>query len=465
MTAPARRRYGLIGTGHRARLYVDAITGPHRDVAELVAWSDTNPGRVEFYARELRRDAHRVPVSYPADAIEQLVAEQSLDRVIVTTPDVTHAEVVSRALLAGADVIVEKPMAIDAAGLRRIADAVTRSGRGLVTTFNYRYSPRNSALRAVIASGRIGAVTSVHFEWLLDTSHGADYFRRWHRSKQQSGGLLVHKASHHFDLVNWWIGAAPSRVYARGALRFYGADNAKARGWGPRPERGTGAAGTSGRDPFSLDLHRDERLRGLYLEAEHHDGYLRDRDPFDPGITIEDNLGLLVDYDSGATMTYALNAHSPWEGYRVSVNGLTGRAELEVVERGAVLLTEDAQVVLDPTAAPDERPGTAGAAVDPYGIRPASERLLVQQHFERAEEVPIVSGHGGHGGGDEALLRALFDPGVDEHAVKNAVNDPLHRQAGLADGVRAVSVGIAGNASLVTGLPVELAELGLADLF
>ncbi|WP_206215830.1 hypothetical protein, partial [Pseudomonas viridiflava] len=93
--------------------------------------------------------------------------------------------------------------------------------------------------------------------------------------------------SHHFDLVNWWIGQRPRRVFASGALRFYGAENAAARGLGDRPDRGTH---DGDRDPFELDLRGDERLRALYLDAEQHDGYVRDRDVFGPGITIEDNL-------------------------------------------------------------------------------------------------------------------------------------------------------------------------------
>ena len=177
-------------------------------------------------------------------------------------------------------------------------------------------------------------MTSVHFEWALDTVHGADYFRRWHRQKANSGGLFIHKASHHFDLVNWWTAATPVRVFASGGLRFYGADNAAARGLGERPSRGTGVAG----DPFTLDLAADERLKELYLDNEHHDGYLRDRDVFDAGISIEDNLAALVDYDTGATMSYSLNAHAPWEGYRVTVNGTEGRAGVVVDERREVVL-------------------------------------------------------------------------------------------------------------------------------
>src|SRR5690625_5252798 len=130
-----------------------------------------------------------------------MVGGEVLVRVVVTAPDHAHAELVARAMRAGADVVVEKPLTTTAEGVRTILAAIAETGRNLVMTFNYRYSPRNSALREVIASGRIGRVLSVHFEWVLNPSHGADYFRRWHREKAGSGGLLVHKASHHFDLV------------------------------------------------------------------------------------------------------------------------------------------------------------------------------------------------------------------------------------------------------------------------
>ena len=434
-------RYGLIGTGSRAGMYIGALTGKHSDVAELVAWSDINPGRIDVYERDLRATGATIPVRYTPDQLEEMIHTERLDRVIVTTPDYTHAEMVSRALRAGADVVVEKPLTIDAAGLAQIKQAMIESGHEVITTFNYRYSPRNIALRELIGSGAIGEVTSVHFEWALDTSHGADYFRRWHRDKANSGGLLIHKASHHFDLVNWWIAAAPVRVYASGGLRFYGAANAQKRNLGARPGRGTGVVG----DPFALDLAANPRMKELYLDTEHHDGYLRDRDVFTDGITIEDNLALLVDYDTGASMTYSLNAHSPWEGYRVTVNGTAGRAELEVIERGAVLIGDDGTIVIDPSANPE------GATVDP--VRPNGERLVVQRHWESARDVPIPAGIGGHGGGDAYLLEHLFN--------RVRVDEPLGRVAGYTDGVRAVSVGIAGNLSLSTGQPVVIADLNL----
>jgi predicted dehydrogenase len=436
----SHRRYAVVGAGHRASMYVNAITGEYSARAELVAICEPNPVRAQYYVDATTAAGHPAPTVWHPDALEDMIRAERVDRVVICARDDLHAPLIVRALDAGADVVVEKPLTIDGPSAAAIEDAIDRTGREVVITFNYRYSPRNSALRQVIQDGLIGDVLSVDFSWVLDTKHGADYFRRWHREKEHSGGLLVHKASHHFDLVNWWIRSTPRRVYASGGLRFYGAENAAARGLGERPERGTH---DGSHDAFELDLRDDERLASLYLEAEQHDGYRRDRDVFGEGITIEDNLALVVDYASGATLSYSLNAHSPWEGYRVAVNGTLGRAELEVVERGAVLADEGLHPVLDPSAV------DAGAS---GSLRPEGERLLVQRHWEAAIEIPIPVEAGGHGGGDAILLSDVFiGPG----------NDPLARPADWRDGVQSIAVGIAGNRSLETGLPVDVAELGI----
>lgn len=453
--ARTKARLALIGTGGRSEMYIRAVYGKHADTAELIAFSDLNPGRVEYYQKLIQELGAPAPVATfdPAD-LTAFIQANSIDRVVVTTPDYTHADYIVEALEAGADVVVEKPLTIDADGCRRITKAVAETGRNVVVTFNYRYSPRNSALKEIIQSGVIGKVTSIDFSWVLDTVHGADYFRRWHREKKNSGGLLIHKASHHFDLVNWWIDDVPERVFASGGLQFYGDRNAAERGLGPRPERGTPDAGSPGardssaeKDPFALDLRDDERLKALFLDNEHYDGYRRDQDVFTGGITIEDNLALVVEYQGGPRLSYSLNAHSPWEGYRVAVNGTEGRAELEVVERAAVVSSTDKKLVVDPSATPTE---------EEDAVRRIGERLVVQRHWEAAHEVPIVNGEGGHGGGDALLLSDLFNgPG----------EDPLGRPSGYLDGLRSVSVGIAGNRSLESSLPVRIEDLDLgADL-
>jgi hypothetical protein len=86
-------------------------------------------------------------------------------------------------------------------------------------------------------------------------------------------------------------------------------------------------------------------------------------------------------------------------------------------------------------------------------IRPAGQRLLVQRHWEAAREVAIPAGDGAHGGGDSHLLDDVFRPGAGP--------DPLRRRAGYLDGLRAVAVGLAANASMETGSAVSIAGYGL----
>ncbi|MEN3614519.1 Gfo/Idh/MocA family protein [Plantactinospora sp. ZYX-F-223] len=445
---PAERRYAFVGTGSRARMYLGALLDTHADVGYPVAFCDTNDVRMAYHDRIVQqaRPELRVPHYAPGD-FDALLARERPDVVIVTSPDATHAGYVSAALRQGADVVVEKPMTTDVAGLQQIGDALAAGAGELTVTFNYRYSPRNSLVRQLIAGDAIGEVTSVTFEWCLDTVHGADYFRRWHRDKATSGGLLVHKASHHFDLVNWWLDDKPSVVFALGGLRFYGADNARRRGLAPRPDRSRDA--TAPGDPFGFDITADDLLRQMYRDGEHLDGYIRDRHVFSDGITIEDNLNVVVGYHCGASMSYTLHAHSPWEGYRVAINGTAGRIELDVVERGHVSAPTNGAtaggVVVDPSAVEIHR-------ADPAPIRPRGTRLLLQRHWETAQQVPIPAGTGGHGGGDGMLLDDVF---------RGPTDDPLHRRAGFVDGAASVLVGVAGNESLRTGRAVRLGELGL----
>ncbi|MEH1127442.1 Gfo/Idh/MocA family oxidoreductase [Micromonospora sp. CPCC 206061] len=448
------RRYAFVGTGSRVQMYLAALLGSHAGAGYPVAFCDTNEVRMAYHDRVVAdaRPDLRVP-HYPAGDFDALLGRERPDVVVVTSPDATHAGYVGAALRHGADVVVEKPMTTDLAGLRQIRDALAAPGAGRLTvTFNYRYSPRNTLVRRLIADGTIGEVTSVAFEWCLDTVHGADYFRRWHRDKATSGGLLVHKASHHFDLVNWWLADLPEVAFARGGLRFYGDDNARRRGLGARPDRSRDAADPG--DPFGLDITADDKLRELYHAGEHLDGYIRDRDVFSGGITIEDNLSVVVGYRRGASMAYTLHAHSPWEGYRVAVNGTAGRIELDVVERGHVVPATARAAIGAATAVVD--PSAAVAHPNGGGPRPRGARLLLQRHWEPAEEVPIPSGTGSHGGGDAMLLDDVFR-GPD-------ICDPLRRQAGYVDGAASVLVGVAGNESLRTGQAVYVADLGLPPL-
>lgn len=423
-----KKRFVQVGAGGRARFFYEALARTYSDTSEIVAFCDVNQLRLEYAQKNLMENFGYKKVNlYGADEFDKMIEIEKPDCVIVTSIDRTHHKYIIRAMELGCDVISEKPMTTDNIKCQQILDTVKRTGKNLRISFNYRYAPHHSQVRRLIMDGVIGDVKQVHFEWLLDTSHGADYFRRWHRDKRNSGGLLVHKATHHFDLVNFWLGTRPKQVFAFGDLMFYGRENAENRGITKFYYRAHGAENAKD-DPFALKMEGNKLMENLYLKAEEADGYLRDQSVFGDGISIEDVMNVLVKYESGAIMSYSLNAFSPKEGFRVVFTGTKGRMEVEVTEVSYVNAGGDKNM--------------EGAA--------KTRSIKVFPMFAEPYDVDMERGVGGHGGGDPVLLNDIF--GVPEY-------DPLHRAASHVDGAMSILTGVAANKSIATGMPVNIDDL------
>jgi predicted dehydrogenase len=422
-----RKRYCLVGTGVRSRMFTGAIWGKYADMAELVGLCDTDQGRMNAKNADRPSGTPELP-TYLARDFDRMVAECKPNTVIVTSMDVTHSDYIIRAMELGCDVITEKPMTTDEVRCRRILDARKRTGRNLRVTFNYRYAPPRSQVKEIIQSGQIGEVVSVDFTWLLDTRHGADYFRRWHSHRRNSGSLLVHKATHHFDLVNWWIGQHPKRVSAFASRRFYTPQMADEMGLQGRGERCLDCP-VGHKCKFRIDLTASPVNKSLYLDCEKYTGYVRDRCVFRGDIDIWDNMVVNVEYDAGALMSYCLMAHMPWEGYRVYFNGTKGRLE---------------HIACESTY-------TSGDGSVPGELQPNKTFTRLIPNFEQVQEIPIRTGAGGHGGGDNLLLDDLFLP--------NPPADTLNRAAGAADGAYSILTGVAAYHSIDSGRIISVDEL------
>ncbi len=421
-------RYAIVGVGGRSRMFYQAIAKTYKKTAELVAFCDTNQTRMN-YANSVLKDEfkyNKLP-TYLAQDFEKMILETTPDVVIVTSIDRTHHRYIIKAMEMGCDVITEKPMTTDAEKCQEIVDCIERTGRDLKVAFNYRYAPHNTKVKELLMNNTIGEIKQVHFEWLLNTSHGADYFRRWHRDKRNSGGLLVHKSTHHFDLVNFWLKTYPKRVFAFGDLMFYGRENAENRCVTKFYSRVHGQKNAKD-DPFALVMAGNKQLESLYLKAEKDDGYIRDQSVFGDNISIEDTMNVLVKYSNGAQMSYSLNAYSPWEGFRVGFTGTNGRIELEVVEKVYI---------------------NAGGDVSKEGVV-KGKKLIVYPMFEAPYEIEIKEGVGSHGGGDKIMLDYLF--GVKKE-------DEFNRSATYLDGAMSILTGIAANKSIATEMPINVLNL------
>lgn len=401
------KTYAFAGASSRAAgMYARPIAEHFASTSRIVGIFDINQTR----ARVMSEASGKASIF---DDFDRMLRETRPDCVIVTTVDRYHHEYIIRSLEAGCDVITEKPMTIGAEQCRAILAAEKRSGKKVTVTFNYRFAPYTTRVKELVRAGAIGKPLSVDFEWILDTRHGADYFRRWHRRMENSGGLLVHKSTHHFDMINWWLEDEPERVFGLGELRFYGPT---------RAERGTrcSTCAHSTTCEFYVDLARDPNLKRFYFDAEHEDGYFRDGCVFSDEIDIYDTMSVSARYRRGTLLSYSLVAHSPWEGWRAAINGTEGRMEMLLIESGH----------------------GADARSHPITIfNRKGDRTVVN--------VPVPSE--GHGGGDARLLRRLF--GGDTSP------DPLGYMAGSWQGAMSILIGIAANKSIATGNSVTIQEL------
>ena len=177
-----KSRVALVGTGHRGTgMWGKSVVEEYAGFVQFVALCDKNPGRLEVGRQLIGTDC---PVYTD---FEKMMLETKPDVLIVTTDDNTHDYFITRGMELGADIICEKPMATDERKIQSIIDAEKRTGKTCRVTFNYRYSPHRAKMWEIIRSGEIGQLTSIDFHWYLDTSHGADYFRRWHRLVEKGG--------------------------------------------------------------------------------------------------------------------------------------------------------------------------------------------------------------------------------------------------------------------------------------
>ena len=421
-----KKRFAQVGLGSRSWMYSTAIVETFADTCELVGLCDMNEGRLKLrydWAIENGCDV----VAYDEKHFEDMIAERKPDVVIVTTKDCFHDEYIIRAMEAGCDVITEKPMTTDDKKCAAILDAQKRTGKQCLVTFNYRYSPPRTQVKDLLMSGVIGEVLSVDFHWMLDTSHGADYFRRWHRDKANSGGLMVHKATHHFDLVNWWLSSVPESVFASGHRKFYTPSTADRYGLVNRTERCHTCPET--KCPFRLDLAENDKLKELYLDNEEYDGYYRDQCVFSDKINIEDNMNVIVNYESGCKMSYSLNTFLPWEGYYIVFNGSKGRLEHRC--RETVYISGDGSV--------------------PGELKEDGTTITIYPHFGSPIPVEVWEGKGGHGGGDVVMLSDVFHPGES--------GDKYKRAADQRSGAWSILTGIAANKSMSTGQLITIEDL------
>ncbi len=414
------KRVVIAGSGTRALDYADGLLHRVNGYSQLVALYDKNPQRIKGFKYLVKDDSLPEYTDFA-----KMVEETHPTHLVVCVPDRYHPDLVELGFSHGLEVVTEKPMAMNREGIERIRRAEMKYGKAVTVTFNLRFSPYPAAIRKLLLEKPIGRIHNVNAEWFMDRTHGQEIFHRWHARMENSGGLLVNKSTHHFDLLNWFLDDEPAKVYATASRKVFGDANPF---FGERcstcPHANTcwavmkstlkGAVQAPGSD--------GEIFEKLFFESEKCDGYLRDRCCFARDIDIHDTMNVMIHYKGGTVVNYLENAYSPWQGYNIVFNGDGGRIEVGTVFSGtrpANLAREDFIRVIHGTT---------------------------RQNITM-EEYPFTELRTPHGGGDYALFDQLFGKGGP---------DPLHQQADSRAGAMSALVGITANESIASGRCEEI---------
>ena len=210
-----KMRIALVGTGVRGvAMWGSDLLRDYPDHVQFVGLCDHNPGRLAVGKEIIGADC---PTFTDFD---EMMRETKPEVLIVTSDDDTHDLFIEKGMEMGADIICEKPMAIDEKKIQRIIDAEKRTGKKCRVTFNYRYSPPGKDVRNP-RSGEIGEIASVDFHWYLDVTRGR-LLPPLAPARGKGGSLWVHKAAPPLRPAQLVDESDPESVYALGDLEFYG---------------------------------------------------------------------------------------------------------------------------------------------------------------------------------------------------------------------------------------------------
>jgi len=213
-------RIGMIGTGARGREVLRALKGGSFP-CEIVALCDVVPAHLQQAAQDIGGS----PKLY--EDYREFLEHQPLDVAFVSTPNYLHKEMVLAALRRGLDVFCEKPLGLTVAECDEMISAWRAEKSVFIVGLQNRYQPLHVKIGQLIAEGVIGdvqhiAASEFRGDWKqIDPASINATKVNWRHYDALSGGSLIEKHCHDFDLFDLWLGRHPVRVCGLGGTGYY----------------------------------------------------------------------------------------------------------------------------------------------------------------------------------------------------------------------------------------------------
>lgn len=386
---------GVVGMGGRGRSF--ARTWPENPNCRIVACCDADPAALAYARDEV--DPRGQCAWYAT--LDEMLADDRVEAVAVATGDADHCRSGSAVLEAGRHLFLEKPMAQSIADCDTLVDVWRANPSVFMIGLELRYCSLCRIMREVLDRGDIG---EIRLGYAVDNvSVGGDYyFHGPRRLQSHTLSLILEKGTHTLDLMNWFIGANPRRVYSESSLDVFGGDR-------PDDLRCRDCDEADG-CPYAIVGGRLEMDYGEVVLKP--DGCVWARE-----IDMHDNSVLTCRYDNGAKMTYVECHFTPDYNRHFTLIGTRGRMEAF------------------------------------YNNEQDFRIELTYRHTGRRDVIYPPKIEGGHGGGDPMIR--------DEFLRMVARGEPCC--PGVLGARNSAAIAVAAHESSQAGLPVEIPPSVLED--
>jgi predicted dehydrogenase len=388
---------GVVGAGKRAASYFSHIPDDLKSAIRLTALVDPNKRNRETFASLFGSGS---AVGEYANAA-QMFEQADLDAVILAPPNLYHAHDAQLAMSRGLHILLEKPVAITIEECRRLWQATKSSSRpsSVSVGFVLRYTPFYSKVKELVSSGVLGSILAIDADENLGTDLTNLFHKSWRRDDTLSGGFMVEKCCHDFDILNWLTGAHVDRVFSI----------AKRTHFVPQP-----AGGRHSRFEFSDDQRVDDADFGNREISEAFFTASKGS-PYDFPTDSPDHQAVVLEFDQGALGSFMTCMGQPRTNRRLRIFGTDGSLEGDI---------DDSKIVI-------HKPHSRGNGWE------------VAVHLVDAQK-------GNHHGGDPVLAETFW---------RIVANQRGGARAGLREGIEAVLVALAAQKSSASSQQIDVRAL------
>ena len=290
-------RVGIVGLGYRLG-YLARVFSAIVPALRVAGYVDDAPAGL----RTMTENGIDAGVSYPT--LEAMLDAESLDLLMVGSPNAFHLEHIRAGLERGLKIFTEKPVVATAAETMELAGLLAGHDPDQVMVgLVLRYAPLYVDLKRALGDGLLGEVVSIEASEHIAPYHGAFFMRDWRRYERYSGSFMLEKCCHDLDLYNGVVGARPARVASFGGRRTFVPKNA--------PEA--------------------QGINDLEIYHRKPSGWMGSDRVFDGDGDIIDFQTAIVEYENGASLCFHTNLNVPDEFRRFCVVGSKGMAEGDFV--------------------------------------------------------------------------------------------------------------------------------------